>query len=319
MQTAVAQDAQDSSLLLEAHGALGLPLFWLGEFASARAHLEQGIALYDPQQHSSHAFLYGQDPGVLCRAYVAFALWHLGYADQALKRIQEALILAQELSHPYSLAFALFIAAWVHQYRREGRAAQERADAMMVLCSEQGFPFWLAEGTILRGWALAEQEQREEGIAQMRQGLAAHRTTGVKLAQPHFLALLTEAYAKEGQTAEGLTVLAEALAMVDNSGERSHEAELYRLKGELTLKSKVKASPESEAEEYFRKAIAIARRQSAKSLELRAVMSLARLWQQQGKKKKARQMLAEIYDWFTEGFDTVDLRQAKALLEELTE
>ncbi|HJY81218.1 MAG TPA: hypothetical protein VKK81_09060, partial [Candidatus Binatia bacterium] len=332
----LAQDAQDSSLLLEAHGALGLPLFWLGEFASARAHLEQGIALYDPQQHSSHAFLYGQDPGVLCRVYGAFALWHLGYPDQALKRIHEALTLAQELSHPYSLAFALFIAAWVHQYRREGRAAQERAEAMMVLCSEQGFPFWLAEGTILRGWALAEQGQREEGIAQMRQGLAAHRTTGVKLAQPHFLALLTEAYAKEGQTAEGLTVLAEALAMVDNSGERSHEAELYRLKGELTLKSKVKAcpesrpvktrqdksrvrSPESEAEECFHKAIAIARRQSAKSLELRAVMSLARLWQQQGKKKKARQMLAEIYDWFTEGFDTVDLRQAKALLEELTE
>ncbi|MBI3302136.1 MAG: hypothetical protein HYZ72_08695 [Deltaproteobacteria bacterium] len=234
----LAHSVQDPALLLEAHGALGLPLFWLGELAPARAHLEQGIALYDPRQHNSHVFLYGQDPGVLCRAYVAFALWHLGYPDQALKRIQEALILAQKLSHPYSLAFALFIAAWIHQYRREGQAAQERAEAMMALCSEQGFPFWLAEGTILRGWALADQGQREEGIAQMRQGLAAHQTTGVKLARPHFLALLAEAYAKGGQISEGLTVLAEALAMVDNSGERSHEAELYRLKGELSLKSR---------------------------------------------------------------------------------
>ncbi len=174
----LAQNVQDSSLLLEAHGALGLPLFWLGELTSARAHLEQGITLYDPQQHGSHVFLYGQDPGVLCRLYAAFTLWHLGYPDQALQRVHEALTLAQNLFHPYSLAFALFIAAWVHQYRREEYAVQQRVEEMMRLCHEYGFPFWLAEGTILQGWVLIEQGKYEEGVGQIRQGVAAHRDTG---------------------------------------------------------------------------------------------------------------------------------------------
>lgn len=334
----LAQSVRDSSLLLEAHGALGPPLFWLGELTSARSHCEQGIALYDPQRHSSHIFLYGQDPGVLCRVYGAFALWHLGYPDQAHERIYEAVTLAREFSHPYSLAYALFIAAWVHQYRREGYAAQRRAEEMMVLCNEHGFSFWLAEGTILRGWALCEQGQREDGVEQIRRGLTAHRATGVELARPYFLALLAEAYEK-GEAASA--VLAEALALVNNKGERMWEAELYRLKGTLMLqeasqkpkgksqKSKIETNPQSltpnpqgeaeqEAEACFLRAIEIARRQQAKSLELRAVTSLSRLWQSQGRKDEARQLLAEIYGWFTEGFDTKDLREAKALLEELT-
>jgi predicted ATPase len=214
----------------------------------------------------------------------------------------------------------LALAVIVHQLRREGQAAQERADALIALCTEQGIPFFLAWGTSWRGWALAAQGQEEEGIAQMRQGLAASRATGAENWRSLFLALLAEASGKEGQIEEGHTLLAEALAVVHKTEERFYEAELYRLKGELLLKSAVRSpqsevasiqhptpSTQSEAEACFLKAIEIARQQQAKSLELRAVMSLARLWQQQGKSEEARQMLAEIYDWFTEGFDTADL------------
>jgi predicted ATPase len=216
---------------------------------------------------------------------------------------------------------------------------------VITLCSEQGFPYWLATGTILRGWALAEQGQGEEGIAQMRQGLTASRATGAEVNRPYYLALLAEAYGKAGQAEEGLTVLAEALTLVDKTGERMYEAELYRLKGTLTLQSKASLGQvsgksqasqeqfgdtdprpltpdppaEAEAEACFHKAIEIARKQQAKSLELRATVSLSRLWQQQGKTTEARELLAPVYNWFTEGFDTKDLQEAKALLEELSQ
>jgi predicted ATPase len=337
----LAQSVQDPALLLEAHLALGGTLLWLGELTRAREHLEQDIALYDFQQHRPYAFLYVEDPGVACLSWAAHVPWYLGYPDQALKRSYEALTLARELSHPYTLAYALVHAAWLHQYRREGQAAQELAEAVIALSSEQGFAFFLAYGTIWRGWALAEQGQTEEGIAQICQGLAAFRTTGAEGAQTHPLALLAEAYGKGGRAEEGLSVLAEALALVQKKGERWWEAELYRLKGELTLqqcnvqgptytlkesrKSRGQdrrvsgvASRESEAEVYFRKAIEVARTQQAKSWELRAAASLSRLWQQQGKRAEARQLLAEIYGWFTEGFDTKDLQGAKALLKELS-
>jgi predicted ATPase len=308
----LAQREQDSSLLLEAHRVLGTTMLWLGEMAPARAHLEQGMALYDPQQHRSHAFVYGQDPGVACRSFAAWPIWVLGYPDQALQSIHEALTLAQELTHPFSLVYALTMAAVLHQFRREAQAVQERAEALMTLSTEQGFPYWLAFGTILRGWALTAQGEGAEGIAQINQGLAAHRATGAELHRPHFLSLLAEAYGKVGQPEEGLTVLVEALEIVDNAGERNWEAELYRRKGELLLEQQ--GQKVGEAEACFRKALDIARRQQAKSLELRVAMSLSRLWQQQGKQEEAHHLLAEIYGWFTEGFDTADLQEAKALL-----
>ena len=318
----LAQSAQDSALLLEAHRTLGESLYVRGELVLAQQHFEQGIALYDPQQHRSLAFLYGHDPGVSFLSIGAFALLCLGYPDQALARSHEAVTLARELSHPFSLAYALYVAAVFHGLRREGQAAQEGAEALIALCSEQGFSYWLVWGTILRGWALAEQGQGEEGIARMREGLAALQAMGAELARPFFLALLAEAYGKVGQAEEGLTLLAEALDVVNKTGECISEAEPYRLKGELTLaQSSVQSlasSVQKEAEECFWKAIEIARKQSAKSLELRAVRSLARLWQSQGKKAEAQQLLAEIYGWFTEGFDTKDLQEAKALLEELS-
>jgi predicted ATPase len=339
---ALAQNVQDPALLLEAHSALGQTFSYLGEFSRAHAYCAHGIALYDPRQHRSLAFLYGEDAGVVCLFHAAWNLWYLGYPDQALKRIDDALALAQELSHFHSLAEALLFAAMLRQFRREVETAQEQTETAITLSTEQGFSFWLGVGTILRGWALAEQEQAETGIAQIHQGLGDCRATGAEWARAYFLSLLAEVYGKAGQTEEELTMLAEALATVDRTGERFYEAELYRLKGTLTLQSQ--ASPrqvkgrsrasqnktvvtdsrpltpelQGEAETYFLKAIDIACKQQAKSLELRATTSLARLWQQQGKTKQAHQMLSEIYNWFTEGFDTKDLQKAKALLGELS-
>jgi len=199
------------------------------------------------------------------------------------------------------------------------QAVQARTEALLALAREHGFPFFLALGAIRQGWVLAGQGQVDEGIAQIHQGLAAYRTTGAEVLRPDWLALLGEAYRTGGQSEEGLNALAEALELVQKTGGCNREAELYRLKGELTLQSKegMKSGVEAEVEACFQKAIAVARHQSAKSLELRAVMSLSRLWQQQGKKAEARQLLAEICGWFTEGFDTKDLQEAKALLEEL--
>jgi predicted ATPase/class 3 adenylate cyclase len=332
----LAQREHDPVRLLAVHEELGLTLFCLGELISAREHLEQGIRLYDPQQRRFRAFRSGQAPGVACLSFAAAALWHLGYPEQALKRSHEALTLAQKLSHPYSMAFALGRSAVLHQLRREGQAAQERAEATITLSTEQGFTLWLAAGNICRGWALAEQG--EEGIAQIRQGLAAYRATGGEATLSHLLALLAEAHGKMGQAEEGLNVLAEALVVTHKNQERFYEAELYRLKGELLLtqesknqKSKGKSQksentdprplapdPQEDAEACFLKAIEIARQQQAKSLELRASTSLARLWQQQGKRREARNTLSEIYNWFTEGFETKDLQEAKALIGELS-
>jgi predicted ATPase len=312
----LAQRLHDHSLLLQAHRALGQTLFWLGELAPASAHLEQGLSLYDPQQHESLAFRYGTDPGVGCHGFAAVALWMLGYPAQALAKTQEALTLARELSHPFSLVYALGFAARLHQYRREGQQTQERAEATMRLATEQGFPEWVAVGAILRGWALAEQGREEEAMVQMRQGLAAYRATGAELWRPYWLSILAEVYGKVGQTDEGLRVLAEGLVAAHTSGQRSYEAELYRLKGELLLARAVE-QPAEEAEACFQQALHVARSQEAKALELRAATGLARLWQQQGKGAEARELLAPIYGWFTEGFDTPDLQEVKALLEEL--
>jgi len=262
------------------------------------------------------------DPKMACLSYGAQVLWLLGYPDQALKRSQDALALAQQVSHPYGLVFALGTMAGLHVARREGPATQERAEAMIALSREQGFPQYAALGTLLRGGALAEQGQSEEGIRHMRQGIAASKATGAELGMPAWLVLLAAAHGGAGQAEEGLTLLTEAEAAMRRNRERLYEAELYRVKGELTLKQsgvqRLESRVQKEAEECFHQALDIACRQSAKSLELRAVMSLSRLWQQQGNKKnEACQMLAEIYSWFTEGFDTPDLQTARALLHEL--
>jgi predicted ATPase len=311
----LAQSQQDPAFLMLAYYMLGLTLVHLGAPASAHAHLAQTIALYNFPQHRSLAFLYGVDVGVASRIYAAWALWMFGYPDQALQRSHEALTLAREVSHPYSLALALDYAAYLHQFRREGQAARERAEEAITLATEQGFPFWLGIGTTLRGWALAAGGEGVEGTAQMRQGLSIFRTTGSELMQPYLLALLAETCAKAGQTEAGLVALAEALAVLHTTGERFYEAELYRLKGELLLQQAVPEEPQAEA--CFRQALDVACWQQAKSLELRAAMSLSRLWQRQGRRAVAHALLAPIYGWFTEGFDTVDLQEARMLLDAL--
>jgi predicted ATPase len=308
----LAQNVQSQSLLVRAHFTLGQTLFHLGEFSTACAHVEDGITLFDPQRRSVRAM---PDPGLGCLCYAGGVQWMLGYPDQGLKRIHEALTLAREQSHAFSLAFALFFAAICHQYRREVQVTQERAEALISLTTEQGFGYLLVLGKIMAGWAQAEQGQREEGITWIRQGLTGMRAAGAEIVRPYFLALLSEAHRKEGQTEEGLRVVAEALAAGRETGQRYYEAELYRLKGELLLARS--AEQQVEAEACLQQALDIARRQQAKSLELRAATSLSRLWQQQGKRAEARELLAPVYGWFTEGFDTADLQEAKALLEEL--
>jgi predicted ATPase len=312
----LAHQVPDRTFLLEAHHALWPTALYRGELAAARGHLEQGMALYDLEEHRSHAFLYGgHDPGSCCQSYTAWTVWALGYPDQALQASRRALALARELAHPASLAAAFSFAAVFHQFRREWEAVHELAEALIALATEQGDAERLARGTILRGWVLYVQGQGAEGLAQMRQGLAALQATGGAVRRQLFLPLLAEAYAGIGQSAEGLHVLAEGLAAVEDTGGRFYEAELYRLTGEILCKQAL--PDEDHADTCFRRALDVARGQQAKALELRAAMSLSRLWQQQGKRAEAYELLAPIYGWFTEGFDTADLQDAEALLEEL--
>jgi adenylate cyclase len=293
------------------------------------------VALYKPKEHRALAYVYGQDPKVSSLAPLAWVLWELGYPDQAIHSIAEALSLAQELTHPYSIAFAHGFTAWIHQYRQEALLAQQQAEATITLSDEHGVPLWSAWGKITKGWAMTEQGLGVAGIEEIHHGQAALLEMGAELQGSYFLALLADAYRKVGDVEAGLRTLAEALAFVERTGERYYEAELYRLKGELTLlqasKEQRAKGKEREAEGYFLKAIDAAQKQHAKSLELRAVMSLVRLRQQQAvqpesrtaqhaarsKLTEAHQMLSAVYNWFTEGFDTKDLQEAKALLETL--
>jgi predicted ATPase len=268
--------------------------------------LERAISLYDPQKRRFPAF---QDPGVGSLSTLALALRALGYPEQALKRIRESVRLAQELSHPYSLADAFYYAGEFYHLRRDVRATREHADAAIALSREHGFTLQEARSTVLRGWALAKQGDQMKGIAQIRQGLAAARAVGTKLWEPVLIAQLAETCGDAGQPEEGLTALADV--NWDRPG-----PELYGLKGELLLMRD--ESSFAEAEGCFRRAIEIAHEQSAKSWELRVTVRRVRLLAKQGRRNEARVMLGEIYSWFTEGFDTADLKDAKALLDELS-
>jgi predicted ATPase len=313
----LAQRADDPALAVVAHHALGATWLWCGVVTAARPHLEVGIARYTPDQHRAPVFRMGQDPGVSCRVNAAVTLWLLGYPEQALARIHEALALAYALSHPYSLAYARSWAAYVSQFRRDVPAVHEQAEALVALSTEQGLPLFAALGTSFRGWALAMQGQGEEGMAQIRQGIASFRATGAVLTVPYLCTVRADIAIHLGHRAECLQMLDEAHTLVEQHGERWWEAEIARLWGVVLLWQP--ATPQVEAETCFQQALDVARRQGATSLELRAAMSLARLWQQQGQRAEARVLLAPIYGWFTEGFDTADLQEAKALLEELSE
>jgi len=308
----LAQQVQDSAMLVASRRAFGTTLYQLGAVAAAHTHFTQGIALYDPQQHRASVFRYGDDEGVLCHSTAAYTLWYLGSPAQALARSHEAVTLAQQMAHPFSVGYALMLSAIFHSFCREVGLTQERAAALIRLATDQGFPQWKALGTLLRGWTLAHQAQAKEGIEQIHQGLIALRAMGVEINRSYFLAMLAEAHGMIGEPEAGLTVLAEALTLADTTGERWYESECYRLKGELLLQQN--SDNQAEAETCFQHALEIARNQQAKSFELRTATSLARLWQQQGKRQEVHDLLAPVYHWFTEGFDTADLQEAKALL-----
>jgi predicted ATPase len=314
----LAQGVQDPAQLLQARQALAVTTLCLGDPAATREHMEQGVALYDPKRHQGNTLRYGHDPGVQCLAFGAVALWLLGYPDQAARRSREAVARAGELGQPSTLAPALHFAAMLRQYRREVPAVRESAEATLATAAEHGLSFWRTCGEVMRGWALAEQGARASGIAQLRQGLTAWKAAGSETYRTYFLALLAEALGKEGQIEDGLGVLAEALAQMQGTGEGLHGAELHRLQGEFLLRRQAAEGTRREAEACYHRALTLARRQQAKSLELRAAMSLARLYQKQDRPAEARPILAECYGWFTEGFDTPDLQEAKALLERLS-
>jgi predicted ATPase len=307
----LAQRAHDPVLAFLAHYALGATWFYLGAFPAARRHLEAGIAHFTPDQMR-------QEPGGFCHLYAALSLWFLGSLEQAAARLHEALALVHERSYAYSLAYAAVWASLVCQLRRDAPAVYEQAEVAVTIATEHGFPFWGALGTSLWGWARAMQGQGEAGMVQIRQGIAALRATGAAMFVPYLWTLVAEVADHLGRTEEALQALAEAHTLMEQHDERWWEAEIYRLRGVLLLKAEggVRGA-ELAAEECFQQALDVARRQQAKSLELRAAMSLSRLWQQQGKRDEADALLAPVYDWFTKGFDTADLQEARALLEEL--
>ena len=310
----LAEAQRDIALRPVVRWALGHCSFLEGDLASARAHLEEGIALGDsqPRHPPGHASGFPADVGVFSRCFAAHTLWHLGYPEQALRRSGEAVALAEQLAHPFSRAVAQAYATMLHQFLGDRAAVLESAETTIALCREHGFPYYLAWATVIQGWALTAEAQGEAGIARMRAGLTEIRATGAELRQPYYLALLAQAYGEIGQVDAGLSLLTEALAEANRTGEHWRLAELHRLRGELLARS----HDDSGAEVSLREALSLARRQQAKALELRAAVSMARLWRRQGA-SEARALLEPVYEWFTEGFATADLQEARALLASL--
>jgi class 3 adenylate cyclase/predicted ATPase len=309
----LARGRNNITLTLFAEWALGDTQFSLGELRLAMEHLEIALSLYDPEQHSPRIIPGGVDSRINCLSYMGMTLWQLGYPDQAIKACTEAVILAQDLSHPFSLAAAEVFLTIVEQFQRETTPVQEVAERTIALCEEHGLSLWLANAMCMHSWAISEEGRYEEGIARLCEGLAATQLIGNDLVRSYYLSLLAEAYQAAGRVDDGLATLEDALAVVEKN--RGPETEIHRLKGELLLKQN--STNIAEARSCFERSIEIARRRNAKSCELRSTMSLARLLASQGRRDEARTMLAAIYNWFTEGFDTADLKDAKALLDRL--
>lgn len=313
---ALGRQAADDGTILFAQYFRGVTSFYRGELAGARALLTESLGLYDFDEHRALAFSFGADAGVLARSVLAQTLWTLGYPDQCLAVSREMLGLARKVSHPFTLAWAVAMAALVHLHRGEWPAALEHAEQAVVLSLEQSFPFWSTVAGMWRGAALARLGRAEEGIELHARANLTYRAMGAEIGLTHTQAFLADALRAAGRVEEGLQVVGEALAVVDKNEERVHESELYRLNGELL--SIQPAPDEARAEACFRRALEIARRQGARSLELRAAMSLARRLGQRGQRDEAGRVLGEIYGWFSEGFETADLRAARTLLEEMS-
>jgi len=310
-----ADNTDDSAIVLYARIARGVASYFMGDFSTALEHLEVGISIYETERHRPLILRYGFDAGVWCLCYASATHWHLGYPDQALKRSNEALSLAQKLSHPLNLAQAELWGSILRQLRREAHVVLEITESLVKRAADHGITDWLDWAGCLRGWAMAAVGNREEGIVQIEGSLAALGAKGAGIWRPYFLSMLAEGCIDADLTDEGLSALQEALTAADEHEEREHEAQIHRLKGELLLKQ---TDPDAvEAQKCFEWAIEIARKQSAKLFELRATVSLARLLADQERRDEARAMLDDMHGWFTEGFDTADLKEAKVLLDEL--
>jgi predicted ATPase len=310
----------DDGLLLQGSMAVGWSHFFLGELEQAREHLERVLALYDHERHSSHAFIYGDNPATSARSALASVLWLLGYPDQALRCSEENLAILRSLvQHPYSVAFGLTVAAFLRQYLGDAPATRALAEEALVLSEAHGLAFIAAMASMFKGWVLTQEGELDEGIAQMRRGLAAQLATGAELARPYGLWLIAEVCYRTGAAPEGLALLDDAEAAVERTHERYWEAEIHRLRGRLLLANSDPAAPAlaRSAETCYRRALEVARRQGAHSLELRAAVSLSLLWQAKGRQGEARELLAPIYERFSEGWETSDLREAALLLAEL--
>jgi predicted ATPase len=312
----LAERSGDPALLMLAHSAAGGNAFWRGELLSSRAHLEEALAVYEPKRHRTQESLRGgADPGVFALGSLGLTLLELGRPDQGRARRKEAVQLARELSHPFSLGFALTVAAMDHLSAGEPQQGLEQAEAVMALATEHGFPRYLNWGTFFHGWALVELGKVDEGLERMRAVRDASQAAGMRAGVPFFLFQLARACGRAGLAEEGLAITAEALELAEQTGERVSLAMLHATRGDLLLA--FSEGNEAEAVACFRGALDVARSQEARFSELRAATSLARLWLKQGKRKEARELLAQVYGWFTEGFDTRDLKEAKAVLEEL--
>ncbi len=305
----LAQDREDPMLLVAAHAKLGEDLYYLGEFPLAKAHLEQAISYYDPQQHDSLSHIFGgQDPVINNLGPLSHCLWFLGYIDSGLQRSQEVFARGQQVVDPFNRALASACSGVHHALRQDWKVALAHNEVAIAIATQWSIPALLVWP--LNGWALAKQERITEGIALMQQSLVE-----VHVFTPMLRAALAEAYGRVGRVDEGLVLIDETLALVQRTGMVYWNAELHRLQGELLM---AQGADKQAVEVCYGQAIQIARQQNAKSLELRATVSLARLWQKQGRQTEARERLADIYAWFTEGFTTLDLQEAQALLAALS-
>jgi predicted ATPase len=301
--------------LLSAHFVVGLPLSYQGHLSRALEHFEHSIRLYDPSEHGPLAYKSGNDRGIGAHAFAACCHMYLGHPDRALALCQEAVALAKRLEHPLSLANALFQAGVVHFERSEIDRTRERSGDLLGLAERLGFPLYLALGRFFRGWTRVESEEVEAGLVDMQQALGELAGLGSGIGAPQALFQLAKCLRKVGRYEQGLGTLALGIARAEVQGQHYYDAELHRLRAEILLDMNGNGTEEAEA--LFGQSLEVARRQEAKSFELRTATSLARLWQRQGKHADARALLAPVYAWFAEGFDTHDLTDAKAVLEGL--
>jgi predicted ATPase len=292
-------------------------LTYMGDFVIARAHQDLVIALYDPVEHRQLAQRFSQDPRVVTLVYRSWALWALGYPEAAISSADQALSAARETGLAGLLMQIMSITAGIHVMCGNYEIAKTQSDELIALAEEKGSIFWKAAGMIGRAILLANSGRASDAVAICTSVIAAYRSTGARVFLPPWLSHMARACAELGQFDEAWSYIREAATIVEKTKERMGEADVHRIAGEIALMS---LEPDAaKAEACFERALAVARQQQAKSWELRAAMSMARLWQDQGKPYQARELLAPIYDWFTEGFDTRDLKEVKALLDELHE